>query len=315
MGLLPSTGPCFHLSVSLASATGSPCCYSSTPTIFCALGSGCDGKMAEGGSRSSPRRGSFEGISSLFPRHPLSALLLQLRSEDSDCWICSSHKLVSIPALGLLKGSPKPWNFFWGEGKQGRRLLPPLPWLFSCSRSFYLPVKKEAAKNGKRSHVEGSLSSGPRYGEVQFGLFTLTPAPGPAAACGSLHGTPHQQAAVALLDDSTAMYNANRVCGKYWVGSDSLVSIFSPPLPSPALVPGESCNSSSLLWWLFFRTGVRRPHSWMHPLQTQPLSSCPTRPQALDTRFLSDVWSSVILQVLCTYIPDWLLSSHFTPAL
>ena len=38
--------------------------------------------------------------------------------------------------------------------------------------------------------MEGSLSSGPRYGEVQFGLFTLTPAPGPAAACVSLHGTP-----------------------------------------------------------------------------------------------------------------------------
>lgn len=224
---------------------------------------------------------------------------------------------MSVPALGLLlKGSPEPWNFFWGEGKQGRDSSHPFPDCSPCSRSFYLPVKKETAKNGKRSHVEGSLSSGPRYGEVQFGLFTLTPAPGPAAACGSLHGTPTPTSLPWLCwMTQSACIMPTGVCGT--LGG---LWLFSLHLSAPSSFSSSGARGVlqflSLLRWLFSELGSGRPHSWMHPLSKPSLyPPVPPDPQALDGLLSSlDVCPQLYSGPLHLSVPDWLCPLPFHPS-
>ena len=167
--------------------------------------------------------------------------------------------------------------------------------------------------------MEGSLSSGPRYGEVQFGLLTLTPAPGPAAACGSLHGTPTPTSSPWLC------WMTQSACIMPTGASGTLggLCLLSLSLSVPTSFSSSGARGVlqflSPVRWLFSELGSGRPHNWMHPLSKPSLYPilCPTIPPGPGwSAFFSGCLSSVTLRSPVPQCPCFdSVPSHFTPAL
>lgn len=150
---------------------------------------------------------------------------------------------------------------------------------------------------------------------MQFGLF-LSSCPRSSCCLRVFAWHPHtNKFAVALLDDSVRVYNANR-CVAHWVGSDSLVSISQPPLPSPALVPGSPAVPEPASMALSGHWGQGGPTAGCILFPNPAFILCPTRPPGAGwPAFFSGCVLSYT-QVPCTWRPliDS-VPSHFTPAL
>ena len=122
--------------------------------------------------------------------------------------------------------------------------------------------------------------------------------------------------AVALLDDSVRVYNANRyVWHTGWALTLLSLHLSVPTSFSSSGAP-RVLQFLSRVRWLFSELGSGRPHSWMHPLSKPSLYPvlCPTLPPGAGwSAFFSGCLSSITLRSPPLSVPALTLSPPISP--